>query len=323
MSKFIQTDGDFGIKVADGGNILFDTGAGVGEVRVTGNLNVEGDTFTVSAENLQVEDNSIVLNFGETGNGVSLRYAGIEIDRGNATNAAIMFDENDDTFNFAKGTADSGDFDFEDSKIRVKEILTNSTTDEGDLILIGEGTGVVKVIGTINYEDQVTEDDDIPNKKYVDDAVRNNPTFQIVDDDTRVIVTDVNVPGAQQFLLDTTGYSTFGESGISVIVDGQLSTQFYKDFVIFQDLEFNRNEITTAGATNENIVIRTQGTGKLETNYGIQIEKIGVDPAFVSDAVILYAKEPDIGDTGLYFSNSDESAELVNKNRALLFSLIF
>jgi hypothetical protein len=182
MSKTIQTNGDFSIKTADAGNIILDTGSGVGEVRVTGNLNVEGDTFTVSAENLQVEDNSIVLNFGETGNGVSLRYAGIEIDRGSAPNVSIIFDENDDVFNFVKGSADTGDFNYAESKIRLKEILTNPTTDNGDLILIGDGTGVVKVLGTVNYEDQVTQDDDIPNKKYVDDAIRNNPTFQIIDD---------------------------------------------------------------------------------------------------------------------------------------------
>jgi len=323
MSKVIQTNGDFSIKTSDAGNILLDTGQGVGEVRITGNLNVEGETFTVSAENLNVEDNSIVLNFGETGAGVSLRYAGIEIDRGSLPNASIIFDENDDVFNFAKGSADTGTLDYADSKIRLKEILTNSTTDDGDLILIGEGTGVVKVLGTNNYEDQVTQDDDIPNKKYVDDAIRNNPTFQIIDDDTRVIVTDVDVAGSEDFLLNNVGYSTFGESAVSVVVNGGLTAQFYRDFVQFQDLEFNKNEITTAGNTNDNIVVRTQGTGKLETNYGLQLEKLTLTPAFVNGSVILHAKDPDIGDTGLYFSNSKETGELVNKNRALLFSLIF
>jgi len=323
MSKTIQTNGDFSIKTADAGNIILDTGSGVGEVRVTGNLNVEGDTFTVSAENLQVEDNSIVLNFGDTGNGVSLRYAGIEIDRGSAPNASIIFDENDDVFNFVKGSADTADFNYAESKIRLKEILTNPTTDNGDLILIGDGTGVVKVLGTVNYEDQVTQDDDIPNKKYVDDAIRDNPTFQIVDDDTRLIVTDTDVAGSEAFLLDNTGYSTFGESAISVVVDGGLTAQFYRDFVQFQDIEFNRNEITTAGNTNDNIIVRTQGTGKLETNYGLQLEKLTQNPAFVNGSVILYAKDPDIGDSGLYVSNSDDTAELVNKNRALLFSFIF
>jgi len=323
MSKFLQANGDYTIKTSDGGTVLLDTGSGIGEVRITGNLNVEGETFTVSAENLNVEDNNIVLNFGEPGSGVSLRYAGIEIDRGTAPSASIIFDENDDVFNFVKGSADTANFSYAESKIRLKEILTNNATDSGDLILIGEGTGVVKVLGTVNYEDQVTQDDDIPNKKYVDDAIRNNPTFQIIDDDTRVVVTDVDVEGSESFLLDNTGFSSFGESAISVIVSGGLTAQFYRDFVQFQELEFNKNEITTAGNTNDNIVVRTQGTGKLETNYGLQLEKLTLTPAFVNGSVILHAKDPDIGDTGLYFSNSKETGELVNKNRALLFSLIF
>ena len=65
----------------------------------TGNLVVEGDTLTVQAENLNVNDNIIELNYGETGAGVSLRYAGIQIDRGSETPASFFYDENDDTFN--------------------------------------------------------------------------------------------------------------------------------------------------------------------------------------------------------------------------------
>jgi hypothetical protein len=40
-----------------------------------------------------------------------------------------------------------------------------------DIHFLGSGTGVLSVTGTTNYETQVTDDDDIPNKKYVDDAV--------------------------------------------------------------------------------------------------------------------------------------------------------
>lgn len=38
-----------------------------------------------------------------------------------------------------------------------------------DLKLIPKGTGALSVAGTTDYEDNVTDDDDIPNKKYVDD----------------------------------------------------------------------------------------------------------------------------------------------------------
>lgn len=51
-----------------------------------------------------------------------------------------------------------------------------------DLILLPKGTGVITVFGTTNYEDNVTLDDDIPNKKYVDDNLLLADT--IIDGDT-------------------------------------------------------------------------------------------------------------------------------------------
>jgi len=321
MAQFLQTNGDYTIKTTDSGKITLDTGPGIGEVYVTGNLVVEGDTLTVSAENLNVNDNVIMLNYGETGAGVSLRYSGIQIDRGTLTDAIFYFDDNDDTFNIAQGSPE-GSFNFSDSALRTRKILTNSDTDSGDLTLIGTGAGVVKVTGTLNYEQQITDDDDIPNKKYVDDSIRDNPTFQIIDDNTRVIISDKEVSGSLAYLTAETGYSTFGESGVSVIVDGTLNTQFYPNRTIIQSLEINQNEITN-NDTNANIYVRTQGTGKLQTNYGIELEELSVTPAYVADSTILYSNAPSTGKTGLYFINSTDTGELISKNRALLFGMLF
>ena len=48
-------------------------------------------------------------------------------------------------------------------------ISTRATNE--NLIINPDGTGVISVLGTTNYEDNVTFDDAIPNKKYVDDVV--------------------------------------------------------------------------------------------------------------------------------------------------------
>jgi hypothetical protein len=59
--------------------------------------------------------------------------------------------------------------------------------------LIGAGEGVVTVEGTTDYELQVTQDDHIPNKKYVDVAIVNRPPDnEIKRDDTYVIVQDID-----------------------------------------------------------------------------------------------------------------------------------
>jgi len=350
MGQFLRVNGDYNIRAGDGAKITLDTGPAVsgGSVRVTGNLIVDGDALNVNTTNLNVEDNIISLNTGEIGPGVTLIYSGIEIQRGDTSavtpqnNASFLYDESTDSWILAHGTA-PGPFNFDASSLRLKQILTNNTTDSGDLTLIGTGTGVVKVIGTANYEDQVTHDDDLPNKKYVDDAILNNPTFQIAapqSQDTRVVIADKDIspndaaePGSLAYFTATTTYNTNGESAVSVIVDGTLVGQFYKNRFETGDLEIgggpDRNEITSrASITNENIYVRTQGTGKLQTNYAMQLEKIGTVPGYVSNNLLLYAAAPSIGTTGVYFVNDSaetakQNGELISKNKALVFSMLF
>ena len=345
MGQFLRVNGDYNIKTEEGARITLDTGPNVGSVRVTGDLVVEGSTVIIEATNLDIEDNIIVLNKGETGAGVTLDYSGIEIDRGSLGEASLIWNENitipagssssnTGGWQFVSGTG--GVYSFSDSRLKLKEILTESTTDSGDLLLIGQGTGVVKVTGTDTYEAQVTDDDDIPNKKYVDDTIQNNPTFQVVSDNSRVTVSDKDrspniaaQPGSLAYLTATTGFSTGGESAVSVIVDAALNTQFYPNRTEMFSLEFTGSEITTKnGITNQNILIRTQGTGKLQTNYAVQLDSIAGTPAYVTNATVLYSNTPSIGTTGVWYVNPSaearlQSGELINKNKALVFSMIF
>ena len=72
--------GDYDIITNDGtsGNVLIDTDT----VTVNGNLNVVGTQTTVSSTDPSLADNTIILNNGESTNGVSRGTAGIEVDRG-------------------------------------------------------------------------------------------------------------------------------------------------------------------------------------------------------------------------------------------------
>jgi hypothetical protein len=344
MGQFLQVNGDYNIKTADGATIVLDTGpaASGGTVRVTGDLVVEGETLTVAAENLNISDNVITLNDGETGAGVTLVYAGIEIDRGSLPAASLLYEETNSTWLLANNSA-PGPFNYDESNLRLRRIYTNPTTEDGDLTLIGTGTGVVKVFGTTSYETQVTHDDDLPNKKYVDDAILNNPTFQIVapqSQDTKVVIADKEITpnlaateGSLAYFTANTTYSTNGESAVSVIVDNSLVGQFYNNRLEITDLEIgggpDSNEITTkTGLTNLNIYVRTQGTGKLQTNYAIQLEKTGIAPNYVPDSTLIYGDTPGIGTSGIWFVNDSaetakQNGELISKNRALVFSMLF
>jgi hypothetical protein len=325
MGQYLQVNGDYNIKTAEGGRITLDTGAGVGDVRITGNLLVEGETLTVSAENLQVNDNIITLNYGEPGAGVTLIYSGIEVDRGSLTRAAVIYNETDDSWGFAYGSAISG-YSFGDSKIKTRTIVTDPAVDDGDLTLIGSGTGVLKVYGTLNYENQISDDDDIPNKKYVDDAIQNQPARQIISDantpanptgtPTRVIASDVQ-SGDTDFLgIPVT------ESEVAIIVDDIPNSVFYTNRAKIQDLAFFDNNIVNED-TNSNIILTTNGTGKVETTYGIQINHIASTPASAVNNTIVYAANPSSGSTGLFFVNTSTNGEFISKNKALVFSMLF
>lgn len=85
---------------------ISDTSVSFGaDVAVTGNLTVSGTLTSVNTTNTEIADNSIVLNNGETGAGVTAGTAGIEIDRGTEDSATLQWNETDDVWEFKVGSA--------------------------------------------------------------------------------------------------------------------------------------------------------------------------------------------------------------------------
>lgn len=333
MGQYFQVNGDYNIKAKDTGTITLQAG----NVKVAGNLTVTGGVAYVQSTNLDISDRIITLNKGETGSGVTATYAGLEIDRGSSSRAALVFDETNPTGiggavgTWMIGSGTDPSYGFTDSNLKLRRVLTNSGTDGGDLTLIGTGTGVVKVAGTTDYEVQVTDDDDLPNKKYVDDAIQNNPTFQITRLDTRVVIADSAVTPN---LISNGGsiayYNNLGvglptsESLMSIIVDGALAGQFYSNRASIFGFDISYGTISNGQTTNDNIYIQTNGTGKLQTNYGFQLDNNVVSPAIVSGSHVIYSKPQSTGKSGIFFINTENNRdELVSKNRALLFSMLF
>ena len=193
MDKYLRVgDGNYRVVVKSGGRITLDTGTEVGDVYITGNLVVEGTQTTLDTVNTTVEDNIIVLNKGETGNGITRDGAsGLRVDRGTIEDGQWLFVESlnwTDTQN--SGTTDLGAWSVRSPSGRVGGIETVSIVTPGvDLNLLGQynlsgnvtpNPGMLTVNGTFEYENRVLDDDHIPNKKYVDDEIVNalTSTFQ-------------------------------------------------------------------------------------------------------------------------------------------------
>jgi len=96
--KWIYNDGsDNGLKI-DSSYFTLENRS----LKVLGDFYISGTTTTVNTDNMNIKDNIILLNSGETGSGVTQTIAGIEIDRGYYDNYRFVFDENSEIFRIGK-----------------------------------------------------------------------------------------------------------------------------------------------------------------------------------------------------------------------------
>lgn len=233
LKNVVRVNSDYKIQTNTGGQITLDTGTNVGLVLITGNLQVQGDTTYINVTDMQIEDNIILINKGELGNNVSEGTAGIEIDRGTNPygNAQFLFDESQNWNDPITQTQRDGLFVFKTDGGGINGIQTNSIdTAGGDLYLINQGTGVISVSGTSNYEQQVLDygsgltpydDDIIPNILAVTDKIAyeilNSPSDKIRRDDTQVIVYDNNISDS------VVSFDTGGSPSLTVTVNTGIS----------------------------------------------------------------------------------------------------
>lgn len=77
-------------------NINLVGNATVDNLTVNGNMVMNGSAFTVESTTVRVEDNIIELNKNEIGVGVTAGKSGLKINRGDADDYLIVFDETDD-----------------------------------------------------------------------------------------------------------------------------------------------------------------------------------------------------------------------------------
>jgi hypothetical protein len=325
MSKFIKTSGNLTLKTSSSGTIYLDTGTGVGTVEVSGDLIVRGTTTTVNSTVVDIADNVIVLNSGETGAGVTAgalgadRTSGLLIDRG--TEFDVLFKYHDDTpdpinvgYGLFRFTNDQGGF---------VGIATNHISTSGsNLTLVNSTSGVVTVGTSVNYENRVVDPNHMPNKKYVDDAI------------TTAFAT-VLLPQIGDGILDVSGIvvsdnETSGvDSVITFSIDGNAVSSLYADRWEFDEIRIAGTIIETL-SSNEDLVLRSPGTGSVRIDDTLHINSVPGDddiilePSVPTDGARIYVADQYTGKSGIYFVNQNNTRdELVSKNRALLFGMLF
>ena len=76
-------------KIKANANITLSTNT----VFIQGNLYVGGNATAITKTDLNITDNIITVNAGETGPGVTLVTAGLNVDRGSLANVALLWNE--------------------------------------------------------------------------------------------------------------------------------------------------------------------------------------------------------------------------------------
>lgn len=87
--KSLNNDYTITNKINPSANITLSTNT----VFIQGNLYVGGNATAITKTDLNITDNIITVNAGETGTGVTLGTAGLAVDRGTLANVSVVWNE--------------------------------------------------------------------------------------------------------------------------------------------------------------------------------------------------------------------------------------
>jgi hypothetical protein len=322
MSKYLNVpNGNYKVSVQTGGTIYLDTGFETGTVEISGDLLVKGDTTTVNTAQLNIEDNIITLNSGETGAGITLNDAGIRINRGTLPDAFFKYDE------------DVSGFIAINEASQLISLATNEIDSRSQNLTLNAGSSTVSVSPTVDYEQKVftyngfgeltgynaAKADVIPNAQAVVDYVAFNfaNVFlrQIGDGDSSIEIDDFENTGV--------------DSVIAFKVDGNTVSRLYADRWEFDEIRIAGSTIETI-SSNEDLVLKSSGTGNIRIDDTLHLNRVpsdedpSLEPLQPLDGTKIYISDEYTGKSGIYFVNDQGNRdELVSKNRALLFGMLF
>ena len=325
MSKYLNVpNGDYKVSVKTGGTIYLNTGFDTGTVEVSGNLLVRGEQTTVNTAQLDIEDNIITLNSGETGAGITLNNAGFKINRGTLPDSFFKYDE------------DVAGFIAIDEASQLISIATNEIDSRTQGLLLNAGSSTVNVSPTVDYEEKVftyvagnltsydaAKADVIPNTQAVVDYVAFNFAnvflSQIGDGDvtkSSIIIDDFENTGV--------------DSIITFKIDGNTIATVKDDEWAFDKVRISGTVIETTDTGSDDLILRANGTGAVRIDDMLHINSTPSDddatmiPPFPDEGIKLYVSNQSHGNTGIFFANAENNRnELVSKNRALLFGMLF
>ena len=330
--------GNYYVKTASSGTITLDTGYLLGKVVITGNLDVQGVTTQIESTNATIKDNILILNQGEPNVGsVSLGTSGIQISRDptDSTQYATTFLwDNNRAYTAAAPGLGLWTFKVENqfAGAEVGFLKINGAQagqDKNYILTDGIENLAVTDLGYTSRMENSTNDNDIPNKGYVDykfNAIRGVGTATearfIRAGNSSIMIND----RTDQHNVTATSYITTYLDDIDVF-------RVYPTSVGMPVINLNFTPSTISSlATNTDLTLSANGYGVIAVNNGISfiapVSPTWHPPAPETGRTKVYSSSTvGAGSTGLLYNHSDGTnivyGELVSARKAILLGIIF
>jgi len=101
-----------------------------GDLTVSGNLDINGTTTSIDTVNLEIEDNVVLLNSNQTGTPPTTLRSGIEVERGDADNVKVQYNENTDKWELTEDGTNFHDIAKEDDSRFLSSVQKTAATRE-------------------------------------------------------------------------------------------------------------------------------------------------------------------------------------------------
>ena len=327
MSRVLNLSGDYRIMVQSGGNIILDPGSS-GTVTITGNLDVMGAQSNIESNSVSIQDNILQLNYDPNniynGDGIPTGspingQAGLQIWRGSRSSANLLFDENISHYNPYSNSNVAGSFVLKttDGTLSGLNLATVITPSNSNFVFDFQNQPyVLRIANGAGYENRVLNDNDIPNRKYVQQYVTS---------------------AAGTIAVSALWYPT-----VTPLVDATTSIQAFASTIVFQlggitevslssggftmgNVTVNQNTISNTGSNVANLIL-SANTGKVEINGVLVLDDQTAQPSVVNGTTNIYSSATiGPGKTGIYFNNNNASQtpdELVSRSRAVALSIL-
>jgi hypothetical protein len=231
MSQVIQVSGDYAVKTGVGKTITLDTGPEIGRVLITGDLYVDGNTTSINTTNLEIEDNIIRLNVGDTGPGITQLVSGLEIERGSKPDVRLIFDEQSPWFDPVTDENKLGAWVLVDATETLRSIQVSSISSKLSSDIVFNLQNEDTVLRVANSDSQLYSDNILD---FLEDSDNKIPTVRTLRD-------YVNAGGIDPGIADVDKiYKKVGSSIVSRI-------QTYNDNIDFFINESSELKLTNTG----------------------------------------------------------------------------